>query len=45
VGATRESINKQVRQWTESGFVRVEKGYIVILEPKELEKLAGAVVY
>jgi CRP-like cAMP-binding protein len=45
VGATRESINKQVRQWTEAGFVRVEKGYIVILEPKELEKLAGAVVY
>lgn len=45
VGATRESINKQVRQWTEAGIVRVEKGYIVILNSVELEKLAGAVVY
>jgi CRP/FNR family cyclic AMP-dependent transcriptional regulator len=45
VGATRESINKQVRAWTEAEIVRVEKGYVVILQPKELEKLAGAVVY
>jgi CRP/FNR family cyclic AMP-dependent transcriptional regulator len=42
VGATRESINKQVRQWTEAGIVRLEKGYIVILDTVELEKLAGA---
>jgi CRP-like cAMP-binding protein len=45
VGATRESINKQVRQWTEAGIVRVDKGYIVILKVVEMEKLAGAVVY
>lgn len=45
VGATRESINKQVRQWVDAGVVRVDKGYIVIQQPGELQKLAGAVNY
>jgi CRP-like cAMP-binding protein len=45
VGATRESINKQVRQWVDAEIVRVDKGYLIILKPTELEKLAGAVVY
>ena len=45
VGATRESINKQVRQWTDAGVLRADKGYMVILDPVELDKLAGAVVY
>jgi len=45
VGATRESINKQVRSWVDQGIVRVDKGYIVIQKPAELAKLAGAVVY
>jgi len=45
VGATRESINKQVRQWGDAGIVRVDKGYIVIQQPAELRKLAGAVDY
>ena len=45
VGATRESINKQVRQWTAAGIIRVDDGYMVILNPVELEKLAGAVLY
>jgi CRP-like cAMP-binding protein len=45
VGTTRESINKQMRQWTEAGIVRVDNGYVVILNPVELEKLAGAVLY
>jgi CRP/FNR family cyclic AMP-dependent transcriptional regulator len=44
VGATRESINKQVRSWVEQGMVRVDKGYIVILQPLELQRLAGAMV-
>ena len=26
VGATRESVNKQIRQWTKDGIVRVDKG-------------------
>jgi CRP-like cAMP-binding protein len=44
VGATRESINKQVRVWTEEGIVSVDHGYVVIHRPDELEKLAGVVV-
>ena len=45
VGTTRESVNKQVRKWTDAGIVRVDDGYLVILKPVELEKLAGAVLY
>ena len=45
VGTTRESINKLVRKWTEAGIVRIDDGYVVILNPVELEKLAGAVLF
>jgi CRP-like cAMP-binding protein len=45
VGTTRESINKQMRKWTEAGIVRIDDGYVVILNPVELEKLAEAVLY
>jgi CRP-like cAMP-binding protein len=45
VGATRESVNKQMRTWTDAGVIEVDDGYLVILNPSELEKLAGAVVY
>jgi CRP-like cAMP-binding protein len=41
VGATRESINKQMRSWADEGLLRVEHGYVVLLEPDEFEKLAG----
>ena len=44
VGSTRESVNKQMRRWADDGIVRVEEGYVVILNPVELEKLAGAVL-
>jgi CRP/FNR family cyclic AMP-dependent transcriptional regulator len=45
VGTTRESINKQLRAWTEKGVITAEHGYIIIHNRRELEKLAGAVVY
>jgi CRP/FNR family cyclic AMP-dependent transcriptional regulator len=45
VGTTRESVNKQMRKWTDAGVVRIDEGYLVILNPIELEKLAGAVIY
>jgi len=45
VGTTRESINKQLRSWTEDGLITVDHGYIIIRDRRELEKLAGAVVY
>ena len=45
VGATRESVNKQLRRWIDAEIVRMDKGYVVILNAVELEKFAGAVVY
>jgi CRP-like cAMP-binding protein len=45
VGTTRESINKQLRAWTEDGLITVDHGYIIIHDRRELEKLAGAVGY
>jgi CRP-like cAMP-binding protein len=45
VGTTRESINKQLRHRTEAGIIRVDDGYVVILNPAEFEKLARAVLY
>ena len=44
VGATRESINKLLREWTESGLITLEQGYVVIHRPRELEQLAGVVI-
>jgi CRP/FNR family cyclic AMP-dependent transcriptional regulator len=45
VGATRESVNKQMRQWTDAGIIQMDKGCVVVVNAVELEKLAGAVVY
>ncbi len=42
VGATRESINKQLRAWTDQGTIRVDRGYVVILRMPQLEELAGS---
>ena len=44
VGATRESINKQMRAWSEQGIVGSDAGYILIHRPESLEKLAGCVI-
>lgn len=41
VGATRESINKQMRAWNEEGIVTSEGGYVMLCKPEALEKLAG----
>jgi CRP-like cAMP-binding protein len=44
VGATRESINKQMRAWTEEGLVCVDGGRVVIRDMAQLQKLAGFVL-
>lgn len=44
VGATRESINKLLRSWTETGLITLEQGYVVIHRPHDLERLAGFVI-
>jgi CRP/FNR family cyclic AMP-dependent transcriptional regulator len=41
VGTSRESINKQLRAWTDEGLIRVDSGYIVIRRPERLASLAG----
>ena len=43
VGTSRESVNKQIRAWTEEGVLRMERGAITILHRNTLERLAGMV--
>lgn len=40
VGTSRESINKQLRQWAEEGIVHVERGYVTLSDRARLEELA-----
>ena len=40
VGATRESINKQLRIWTHEGLIRRDAGHVVVLNLAELERMA-----
>ena len=42
VGTTRESINKQMRAWTDQGTIRVDHGFVVILRMEALEELASS---
>jgi CRP/FNR family cyclic AMP-dependent transcriptional regulator len=42
VGATRESINKQLREWATGGWVRLEHGAVVVLKPAALRELVDA---
>ena len=44
VGATRESINKQMRAWTEQGLLSAEGGFVMIHRPELLEQLAGCII-
>jgi CRP-like cAMP-binding protein len=44
VGATRESINKQLRAWTDAGLISSENGYLLIQDAAALEKLAGCAI-
>jgi CRP/FNR family transcriptional regulator/CRP/FNR family cyclic AMP-dependent transcriptional regulator len=41
VGATRESVNKLLRQWTELGLLRHEGGYVTICELEALRNARG----
>lgn len=40
VGTSRESINKQLRSWTQAGLVKSARGYITVHDLEELEALA-----
>ena len=41
VGTTRESVNKQIRAWSEQGVVRMARGEVTILDRERLERFAG----
>jgi CRP-like cAMP-binding protein len=40
VNASRESVNKQLRDWESQGVINVERGKISILEPERLQDIA-----
>jgi CRP-like cAMP-binding protein len=42
VGTTRESINKQMRAWGDEGLIRIDAGYVTLLQPEAIERLAVA---
>jgi CRP-like cAMP-binding protein len=42
IGMSRESTNRQLRFWEEQGWVRLERGGIVILSAEDLERIADS---
>jgi CRP/FNR family transcriptional regulator, cyclic AMP receptor protein len=38
IGMSRESTNKQLRSWAEAGWIRLERGCIVVLRPDALAR-------
>jgi CRP-like cAMP-binding protein len=42
VGASRESTNKQLREWEDRKWLRLERGGLVILAPDQLSEIAEA---
>lgn len=44
VGATRESVNKQMRRWVDEGWIALERGYVTIRRPEKLEALAHCLI-
>ncbi len=42
VGTTRESINKQLRGWTEGGVLSMERGFVTIYDRARLQQIAGS---
>jgi CRP-like cAMP-binding protein len=40
IGATRESVNKNLRDWSRSGFIRHERDYLEILDADALRAIA-----
>ena len=42
VGTTRESINKQMRAWSDEGLIQIDAGLVTLLRPEAIERLAAA---
>lgn len=41
VGASRETVNKQLGQWREAGVLGMDGGWLVVVKPDELAALVG----
>ncbi len=41
VGATRESVNKELRRWSKQSWIELDQGAIRVLDPAALGELAG----
>lgn len=41
VGATRESVNKQLKVWVDEGLIALDRGHVTIRRPEELEALVA----
>ena len=41
VGTSRESVNKQLRTWEDKGWIRLDRGMLLVRRPAALEDLAG----
>jgi len=42
VGTTRESVNKQMREWGDEGLIEIDAGFVTLLRPEAFERLAAA---
>jgi len=41
IGRSRESTNKQLRQWAKRGWIKLERGGVSILSPDKLAAVAA----
>ena len=41
VGTSRESVNKQLRTWEDKGWIRLDRGVLLVRRPAAFEELAG----
>lgn len=42
VGTTRESVNKQMREWVDEGLIAIDAGLVTLLRPDAFDRLAAA---
>ena len=41
IGASRESVNKQLQAWSDEGIVQLKRGNVAVLQPEGLTRIAG----
>ena len=43
VGASRESVNKQMRRWSREGLLSIEQGHMTVHRMDDLQNIVGHV--